>query len=71
MRGSAADVEVCSETRCCTTRCRRFCESPNWLRYKQWKQLELNMTVNAKDFDIHRILGRGGYVQLLLRELAF
>jgi beta-adrenergic-receptor kinase len=38
-----------------------FLESDAFTRYAQWKQLELNMKVNELDFDIHRILGRGGF----------
>lgn len=39
----------------------RFLESGHFIRYCQWKQLEINMTVSAGDFDIHRILGKGGF----------
>lgn len=38
-----------------------FKASRFWVRYMQWKQLELNMIVNDRDFDVHRILGRGGF----------
>eukprot|EP00047_Mylnosiga_fluctuans_P003990 m.232160 g.232160 ORF g.232160 m.232160 type:complete len:734 (+) comp12307_c0_seq1:159-2360(+) len=38
-----------------------FKESSNWIRYCQWKHLEANMKVSEKDFDVHRILGRGGF----------
>eukprot|EP00053_Salpingoeca_punica_P017045 m.162949 g.162949 ORF g.162949 m.162949 type:complete len:743 (-) comp17102_c0_seq1:2139-4367(-) len=38
-----------------------FLQSPQWVRYCQWKHLELNMTVSKNDFDVHRILGRGGF----------
>lgn len=38
-----------------------FKASTFWVRYMQWKQLELNMIVNERDFDVHRILGRGGF----------
>ena len=38
-----------------------FATSQFWVRYMQWKQLELNMIVNDRDFDVHRILGRGGF----------
>jgi len=38
-----------------------FKTSRFWVRYMQWKQLELNMIVNDGDFDVHRILGRGGF----------
>eukprot|EP00039_Didymoeca_costata_P019985 m.339626 g.339626 ORF g.339626 m.339626 type:complete len:744 (+) comp18889_c0_seq1:208-2439(+) len=38
-----------------------FLESRFFVRYMQWKQLELNMEVTEADFDVHRILGRGGF----------
>eukprot|EP00041_Stephanoeca_diplocostata_P036665 m.1347605 g.1347605 ORF g.1347605 m.1347605 type:complete len:764 (+) comp24912_c0_seq12:496-2787(+) len=38
-----------------------FLHSDSFTRYCQWKQLELNMCVTERDFDIHRILGRGGF----------
>lgn len=42
----------------------RFITSETFTHYAQWKQLELNMKVTAQDFDIHRILGRGGFGQV-------
>eukprot|EP00055_Hartaetosiga_balthica_P002224 m.3155 g.3155 ORF g.3155 m.3155 type:complete len:782 (-) comp2025_c0_seq1:120-2465(-) len=38
-----------------------FLQSPWFTRYCQWKHLELNMTVTEADFDVHRIIGRGGF----------
>jgi serine/threonine protein kinase len=38
-----------------------FQASSNWVRYMQWKQLELNTVINERDFNTHRILGRGGF----------
>ena len=38
-----------------------FRASAHWVRYCQWKHLELNMNVGADDFDIYRIIGRGGF----------
>ena len=38
-----------------------FKSSRFWGRYLQWKQLEWNMKISASDFDVHRILGRGGF----------
>lgn len=39
----------------------KFLDSGHFVRYCQWKQLEINMTVSSMDFDIHRILGKGGF----------
>mmetsp|Transcript_481 Transcript_481/g.1363 ORF Transcript_481/g.1363 Transcript_481/m.1363 type:complete len:783 (-) Transcript_481:511-2859(-) len=39
----------------------QFLESGHFVRYCQWKQLEINMTVSPADFDVHRILGKGGF----------
>lgn len=38
-----------------------FLGSSMWIRYCQWKHLELNMNISEMDFDVHRILGRGGF----------
>eukprot|EP00051_Salpingoeca_urceolata_P013100 m.163707 g.163707 ORF g.163707 m.163707 type:complete len:727 (+) comp17696_c6_seq1:553-2733(+) len=38
-----------------------FRASAHWTRYCQWKHLEANMQVSERDFDVHRILGRGGF----------
>ncbi|EGD77494.1 AGC/GRK/BARK protein kinase [Salpingoeca rosetta] len=38
-----------------------FLSSKAMRRYCQWKHLELNMKVTVEDFDVHRILGRGGF----------
>lgn len=38
-----------------------FLKSDDFVQYCRWKQLELNMSISARDFDIHRILGRGGF----------
>eukprot|EP00052_Salpingoeca_macrocollata_P023058 m.201937 g.201937 ORF g.201937 m.201937 type:complete len:774 (-) comp21945_c0_seq2:103-2424(-) len=40
---------------------RLFKQSLYWTRYCQWKHLELNQKVSKADFDVHRILGRGGF----------
>eukprot|EP00056_Hartaetosiga_gracilis_P011891 m.184381 g.184381 ORF g.184381 m.184381 type:complete len:833 (-) comp13597_c1_seq2:27-2525(-) len=44
-----------------TTPWEDFLDSPMYTRYCQWKHLELNMTVTETDFDVHRIIGRGGF----------
>eukprot|EP00049_Salpingoeca_infusionum_P022705 m.8271 g.8271 ORF g.8271 m.8271 type:complete len:847 (-) comp5339_c0_seq2:2563-5103(-) len=38
-----------------------FLESDMFVRYCQLKHLELNMRISPSDFDVHRIIGRGGF----------
>lgn len=38
-----------------------FLQSSWWQKYCQFKHLELNMKIEEADFDVHRILGRGGF----------
>lgn len=38
-----------------------FQKSPMFVRYCQWKHLELNNKITLEDFDVLRILGRGGF----------
>eukprot|EP00730_Choanoeca_flexa_P001469 TRINITY_DN10648_c0_g1_i3.p1 TRINITY_DN10648_c0_g1~~TRINITY_DN10648_c0_g1_i3.p1 ORF type:complete len:732 (+),score=226.70 TRINITY_DN10648_c0_g1_i3:156-2351(+) len=38
-----------------------FKSSPEFVRYCQWKHLELTQKLTPEDFDIHRIIGRGGF----------
>ncbi len=35
--------------------------SPSFTRYAQWKHLEVNLKIDEEDFDVHRIIGRGGF----------
>ncbi|KAK3710152.1 hypothetical protein QZH41_010549 [Actinostola sp. cb2023] len=35
--------------------------SDKWVRFCQWKNLELNINLTMNDFSVHRIIGRGGF----------
>ena len=37
-----------------------FC-SDKYIRFCQWKNLELNIQLTMNDFSVHRIIGRGGF----------
>lgn len=39
----------------------KFLESDKYVRYLQWKNLELNLNLTMNDFSVHRIIGRGGF----------
>ncbi|XP_011630610.1 LOW QUALITY PROTEIN: G protein-coupled receptor kinase 1 [Pogonomyrmex barbatus] len=39
----------------------KFLESDKYVRFCQWKNLELNMQLTMNDFSVHRIIGRGGF----------
>ncbi|XP_065663895.1 G protein-coupled receptor kinase 3 isoform X2 [Hydra vulgaris] len=38
-----------------------FLKSDKYVRYLQWKNLELNLNLTMNDFSVHRIIGRGGF----------
>jgi beta-adrenergic-receptor kinase len=39
----------------------KFIKSEKYVRYLQWKNLELNLHLTMNDFSVHRIIGRGGF----------
>ncbi|KXJ11686.1 beta-adrenergic receptor kinase 2 isoform X1 [Exaiptasia diaphana] len=39
----------------------KFLKSDRWVRFCQWKNLELNINLTMNDFSVHRIIGRGGF----------
>jgi len=39
----------------------KFLQSDKYVRYLQWKNLELNLHLTMNDFSVHRIIGRGGF----------
>jgi len=39
----------------------KFLKSEKYVRYLQWKNLELNLNLTMNDFSVHRIIGRGGF----------
>ncbi|ESO08118.1 hypothetical protein HELRODRAFT_75424 [Helobdella robusta] len=39
----------------------KFLESDKYIRFCQWKNLELNIQLTMNDFSVHRIIGRGGF----------
>lgn len=39
----------------------KFLKSEKYVRYLQWKNLELNLHLTMNDFSVHRIIGRGGF----------
>eukprot|EP00111_Clytia_hemisphaerica_P013800 TCONS_00040616-protein len=39
----------------------KFLKSEKYVRYLQWKNLELNIHLTMNDFSVHRIIGRGGF----------
>lgn len=40
---------------------REFLQSPEFIRYCQWKNIELSIDLTMGDFSVHRIIGRGGF----------
>jgi beta-adrenergic-receptor kinase len=38
-----------------------FLLSPQYVRFCQWKNVELNLSLGMDDFIVHRIIGRGGF----------
>lgn len=39
----------------------QFLASPEFIRYCQWKNIELSINLTMTDFSVHRIIGRGGF----------
>jgi len=39
----------------------KFLKSEKYVRFLQWKNLELNLHLSMNDFSVHRIIGRGGF----------
>ena len=39
----------------------QFLESSDFIRYCQWKNIELSINLTMTDFSVHRIIGRGGF----------
>lgn len=39
----------------------KFLQSQKYIRFCQWKNLELNIQLTINDFSFHRIIGRGGF----------
>eukprot|EP00794_Sanderia_malayensis_P014404 gene14404-15904_t len=39
----------------------KFLKSDKYIRFLQWKNLELNLHLSMNDFSVHRIIGRGGF----------
>lgn len=38
-----------------------FLQSENFVRFCQWKNVELSIQLSMNDFSVHRIIGRGGF----------
>ncbi|XP_022808146.1 beta-adrenergic receptor kinase 2-like [Stylophora pistillata] len=39
----------------------KFLKSDRYVRFCQWKNVELNINLTMNDFSVHRIIGRGGF----------